>query len=690
MQTIINGGSGLVNLGTDDKSGRQYVKTPEEYPQHHPKFFIFAESGPTTEEVVVGDQRIQLYGEKTFQEKSAYFNHATKFANAVNAEGNAETLVRLKPTDAGPNPSIRLWMDVLQTTVDTYERNSDNSIKTDIQGDPIVDATTPGVKIKFIATFFATKQEAETFGAATIVAGDQTDAQMNVSQRYPLFDIDHSFFGKDGNLAGLRLWAQTEQNNGILPSKMMAREKAYPYGLAVVRKNSDTGNVKPVSTVFGEQSIMVTFKENVVDPVTLKRLYIGERAVADYQNLNDLRYPKVFGEFGRIHVYQQNIETLLTLFHGLETPFIDASYDFGTSVEDKHLFNFITGTTGTGAPYHSFIFSDTGNSVRLSQSTNVFARGGSDGTMTHASHAALVGEYMDRYLDPSDELQDVAYHVESHFYDSGYPLATKKKLFKAIGLRKDTVVVVSPSEFGQPALTASEEYSVAASLRAEAELYPDSEYFGTGPFRALIQGSAGRIRGSQYTERFPVTYEIAIKSARFMGASNGRWKAGNGFAGQPGSIIESMYDLTIPWTPVSIRNRNWDIGLNWLQREDRSTFFLPCTKTVYQDETSILTSYTNACAIAYCHKVLAKIQRQFSGVDNLTMAQFNERVNTAFSAAIKDKFDGRYIIIPKAEFTSMDQIRGFSWTLPVDFFGPNMRTVMTGYITSRRIEDYAA
>lgn len=687
MQTINSGAPGVMDYGVDDQSTRPYSRAPEETPQHCAKSFIFAQKGPTTEELLVGDDRILMYGEDTFVERSAYFNHQTKYSNSMNAKGNAGMYVRLIPTDAGPKPTVRLFLDVLPTLVDTYERNSDGSIKTDVSGDPIVNGTVQGFRIKFVKDYIGSSASSPAFGRATIVAGDQTTGAGGTSQRYPLFDLEHSFFGGDGNLAGFRLWAQTEANVSILPTKLMAREKVYPYSLSVIRKNTATGNVKSVSSVFGEQTLTFSMKPDVIDPNSSSRLYFGERVVQDYQNLTDQNYAKKYGEFGQVHVYQNNIETLLTMFHAAEVPFIDSNYDFTSDPADKHLFNFITGTTSQDVPYHSYVFTDTGNSVRMSQSTNVFLSGGSDGTMTHEMHAALVAEYMDRYKDKDDELNDIAYHVESHIYDSGFPLSTKYALINFLAERKDTIVILSPSEYGQPTLSPSEEYSVSASLRARLDLHPESSYFGTPVFRALIQGSAGRVRGSSYTNRFPLTHEIAVKSATFMGAGNGRWKPKEKFDGQPGSIIETQFDITNPWTPQSVRNRNWDIGLNWVQRNGRESFFFPALKTVYSDDTSILTSYVTACAIAYLNKVTQKIHRIFSGRSDLTPAQFTDAVNAAYSAEVKDIFDGRFVIIPKAFFSSMDQVRNYSWTLPVEIYAPGMQTVMTAYTVARRIQD---
>ena len=689
MKTIVNGAPGVVDLGVQDLSIRPYSRAPEELPQHLPKYFIFAQKGPTSEELLAGVERINMYGEDTFVERSKYFNHQTMHSNGVNAQGNYAMYVRVIPPDAGPKPTIRMWLDVLPTKVDLYERNIDGSIKTDVAGDPIITGQTDGYRVKFVSDYFTTPLEAEDFGGANIKAGDQVDASTGTqSQRYPIFELEHSFIGENGNLAGIRMWPQNIDNSVSLPTKMIAAEKAYPFNLAVIRKSTNTGTAKPVATIFTEQQVMVTFKPDTIDPLTLKRLYFGERIIDDYQSLTDTKYARKFGEFGRVKVYQDNIDLLLKQFQAAEAPFLTSDSDFTADVDDAYMFNFITGADTNNSPYHSYIFTDGAGSIRFSTSTNVYAGGGSDGTMTHEMHAKLVSDYMERYRDPNDELNDIAYHVESHIYDSGFPLETKYRLIDFISNRKDTITLLSPTEFGERALTPSEEYSVAAALQSRLALHPESTYFGTPVFRGVIQGSAGQIRGSQYTERFPLTYELGVKSAKYMGAGNGFWKNGSNFDGYPGSIIEDQFNLTIPWTPDDVRNRNWDVGLNWIQRYDRTSFFFPAVKTVYDNDTSVLTSYITACAIIYLNKIAHRAHRTFSGVSGLTAAQFSKRVNDYVSEQVRGRFDNRFIIEPRCHFTSLDEVRNYSWTLPIDIWAPGMKTVMTTYVVARRIEDY--
>lgn len=700
MKNIINGAPGLVNYGVKDESGAPNTRTPVPLPQHLPKFFIFAKKGPSVldpnpEQLLVGNERNRMYGDEAFDETSKYFTHQALFSNGVNAAGNTAMYVRILGENPGPKPTARLWADVLPTQVDQYERNADGSLKLDAAGDTIIvpGASINGYRVKFVVDSWVpgAANEENPFGTLDPRVGDQIDTVTNAqSTRIPILEVEHSFFGEDGNLAGFRFWGQTEENSGALPTKLINTERVYPFNFGVVRKNTKTGSVKFVETIFGEQFQTVVLKPGTIDPLTRLRLHISERVVNSYQNLNDPRYPTTYGEFGRVKIYQDNIDQLLSDLHTAEVAAeLESWHDFTEDEADIYMFNFITGTNTNGAPYKSLIYVDAADSVRLSPNTNVFLGGGSDGVMTLDSFANAVGEYMERYSDLNDELQDDAYHVESHVYDSGFPLDVKYQLIKFISERKDTFVHLVPYTYGERELTAAEEYSIANALKTRLALYPESTYFGTPVYRAMITGCSGRLRGSQINAPIPALYDVAVKSAEYMGASEGSFKSQYRFEGWPGSVVKTLYDISIRWVPDSIRVRNWDAGLNWISRFDRESFYFPALKTVYQEDTSVLTGYLTACILLTVNKKLALAQRVFSGRSDLTPAQFTKKVNDFLIEELRGKFDNRVTIIPQAQFTSMDEIRNYSWTVPIQVGAEGMNTVMTAYAIARRRSDLA-
>lgn len=685
---IVNAAPMVIDYGTQDLSTRLLPREPELIPQHLAKLYIFAEKGPLEPQLVSGNERDLIYGTETFNLRNKFANHATVFANLINAEGNATMIQRVIPEDAGPEANIIAWLDVLPATVDVYERNVDGSIKVDILGAPTVLSTTTGYKVKWVVTNHTSVANIQTFGQATIVAGDQTDPLTNVqSQRYPMFEMKGSSKGAGGNACGLRLWAPTTDSVAMMPTKMMNADRAYPYFVSLIKKSVSSTAPAVVETLFGEQKIMVTFKKDVIDPLTDAQLYIGDTLVDSYQNLTNLRYPKLFGDFSDLKVYDANIELLTGLFHAAETPFINSFSDFSVNAADKHLFNFVTGVSSFNVPYNSFIFVDSPTTVRFSEYTNVYAAGGSDGTINDATHALLVETELARYLDPNDSVQELAVNAESIIYDSGFPMSTKYALCSFIANRKDTFVVLSTHDVNDRILSASEEHSIAIALRTRLQMYPESDYFGTPVMRGMIVGRSAKLRNSQYTKHLPLSAEIAIKSARYMGAGNGKWKNGSHFDAAPGSVVDYMYDINITWVPTSVRNRNWDVGLNWVQAYDRRSYFFPALKTIYDNDTSVLNSFFTAMAICQLNKVAHAAWREFSGVSHLTNAQLAERVNDFVIARTQNRFDGRFVIVPDAMFTDMDLLRGFSWTLPIKLYSAGLKTVMTTFVQAYRMED---
>jgi hypothetical protein len=688
---IVNAAPMVIDRGTQDLSRRQVPREPIAVPQHLPKMYLYAQKGPTTPVLASGAELTNVYGSETFNLQGKFATANTVFAQGAQANANALMVQRLIPEDAGPNATLCAWLDVLPTTVDVYQRNSDGSIATDGAGDAIITGTTAGYKVKWVVTHYPDAVAAEQFGQLTQTAGDQVDAATSTqSTRYPIFELKASSVGSYGNFSGIRLWAPTIRD-GAMPTKMMNTAKAYPYMLQMIQRPDALSSPKVVPTVFAEQEVMFTFKPEVVDPVTAQRLYAGEIVVPSYENLSDPKYPKVYGNFHDHVWYDDNIAALTAMFHAAEIPFINGFSDITADPADKHLFNFVTGVSSFNVPYHSFVFTDSPNTTRWAKSTNVYAAGSSDGTMNETAFALLVKNAVSDYLDPLNPVQELAVNPESIIYDSGFPLETKYELLDFISQRKDTFVVLSTYTNGEPPMDAAEDMSVSIALRTRAQMFPESDYFGTPVMRCMIVGRSGKIRNSLWKKELPLTYEVLVKAAKYMGAGNGRWVNGQNFDGAPGSIVESMTDVSITWVPASVRNRNWDVGLNWVQAYDvDGSYFFPAFKTVYNDDTSVLNSFTLAMAICYLNKVAHACWREYSGKDSLTNAQLIQRVNDFVNDRVNNKFDGRYVIKPDAQVTDMDVLRGFSWTLPIKIYAPNMKTVMTTYVQAYRIEDLAA
>ena len=692
--TIVNAAPMTIMLGTQDKSTRALVAEPEVLPTHLPMVYIYAKEGPTDPQLVVGASRSKMYGEDSFDLRKPWATHATVLSNIINAKGNSQMIQRVKPADAAPPASVRLYLDVLPTKVQRYERNTDGSFTTDAAGDKIPLASGPvdGYVVKWVAAEVPTVGGESQFGLGNIVAGDQVDEVTQVqSQRYPIKDLQVPHFGGAGNLKGLRLWAPTAESSQPVDQRIVSQEKVYPFRMACVAKADDISTPSIVETQSAEQYVNVCLKPGVINRNTDSELYVGDVFIQAYQNLNSENLPPQWGPFGRLHVYGDNVQTLLDLFYAAELPFINQFSDFTGEADEAYRFNLISGQSSYGVAYDSFqVVTGAANSVRLSENSTIYARGGSDGTMNEELFAQLVKEAVVEFANPNSILQDSARYPVSIVYDSGFPLATKYALCSFIAARKDTAVVLATHDVLGKSLSASEESSLAIALRTRLQMYPESEFFGTSTMRGMIVGRSGKLIGSQYKKHLPLSLEIASKASEYMGAGNGKWKAGFSFDRAPASEVSMFTDVNVTFTPATVRNKDWDNGLVWVESFGRRSLYFPALKTVYDNDTSILNSFFTMMACVELQKVGERARRQFSGSSSLSNGQLVERVNQFVVDNTIGRFDDRFVVEPDAYFTAADLARGYSWTLRIKLYAPNMKTVMTLSIEAYRLDDLAA
>jgi len=301
--------------------------------------------------------------------------------------------------------------------------------------------------------------------------------------------------------------------------------------------------------------------------------------------------------------------------------------------------------------------------------------------------AALVADAIKEYSNLNSPLQDSATYPESAFYDSGFPLETKYACASFNSVRKDMAVFLSTHDVTKPELTASEESAIAVALRTRLQLFPESEMYGTPAMRAMIVGRSGKLRNSQYMKPLPLLLEIATKSAKYMGAGDGKWKSGFAFDSSPDNQITMFTDVNVTFTPATVRNVDWSNGLVWVDAFDRRSLYFPALKTIYDNDTSVLNSYFTMMAIVELEKVGERARRTFSGESSLTDPQLISQINKFVNKNTLGRFDSRFVIIPNTYFTASDEARGYSWTLDIGIYAPSMKTVGTISVKAYRISD---
>lgn len=689
MSTLVNAAPMTIPLGTQDKSTRALVLEPEALPTHLPKVYLLTKKGPLEPQLVSGNARSEMYGADSFDIRQKWATHATVLSNLINEQGNAQMIQRVVSANA-KTASLRLSLDLAECTLPVYERNSDGSIKYDNSNAPIATGTTvSGYRGKWILDAIGKDLAGnDTFGIATQKAGDQNFGTQSI--RYPIMDFRVASLGAYGNDLGIRIWAPTVKSSNQLDERILSDEGVYPFRISCISRKDSLSTAKLIETQYAEQYVDVCFKQNVINKNTDTLLFAEDVFLQAYQNLDNPTMAPQYGPFGEFKVYTDNLDTITDLIYTAEFPNVDEFSDLTTVDGSRYLINLISGVSSQNVPYTAYeVVVGTTNSVRLSENSNLFAIGGEDGDVDETIFANLVTNEVTEYANPNSVLQNKAKYPESIIYDSGFPLDTKYALINFIAERKDTAVVISTHDVLGPTLSASEESALAIALRTRLQMFPESEYYGTHTMRGMIIGRSGILMNNQYRKRLPLTLEFAVKAAKYMGASNGKWKSGFSFDMAPANNVTMFTDINVTFTPATVRNKDWANGLNWVESFSRRSYYFPAFKTVYDNDTSVLNSFFTMMACVELQKVGERAHRAFTGVSSLTNAQLIERVNNFVVDNTVDRFDGRFVITPKAYFTQADIARGYSWTLPIEIYAPNMKTVSILSIEAYRIEDLA-
>lgn len=684
-----------ISEGFRDKSVPDPVLTAKQYPTHLPLWLLFMKKGPNSRVLADGAVREQMYGAESFSPTSKFFNHGTQFSNTVTGTGNQAIYQRLLAENAA-TAKMRVWMDVLKTRVPLFERGDDGKYKLDSTGNPIpTGQTTVGYSRKIVKTAIGPGALGGDFGQASQMTGDQTDTNTAVeSTRYPLFDIPVSSAGKYGDDMGFRMWAPVAGSRVAPDAELISVNKAYPYIFACLNRESDT--IQNIQTTSGLQEVTAVLKRDQFKAsVGSQEISFEPRFFEQYNDRERVGMAPLYGPFDQVHVYYENLVTMLKMFYDAEKPFIDQFSDFdGTGYTDDdegeiHRFNFISGRSSRNVPYHSFAINRAAaNAEAFSDISAVWAEGGADGDTDLDTYNRLVGVEIAKYGDIANEVtEDRLGNPESDFYDSGFSAETKLVLANFIAVRKDTFLHWSLQDAQQAVpLTADQESSMQIALYTRGQMLPESSEYGTPAARFMIVATDGRLIGSQNRKRLPLLLELAFKAGQYMGAGNGLWKSEFAYSNGDRANVTMFRDVNVTWRPIVARSRDWANGMVYVQKKDMDQLFFPALRTGYSVERSIMQSYFNVRIITDLQKVADRVWSKFSGADKYSNEQFKKHVEIEFNKQIEGKYDQRAIIRGYVSFRAVDEYNGFSWTLNVDVGGNVMKTVQYTLLTGYRQE----
>lgn len=711
MYNIRNAAPRPILRGIKDMSARPPVYMPELIPTHLPHLFAFTERGGLYPELVAGDSMVRMYGRRSFEPRSKYYNHQTVAIEKINAEGNRMMIQRVLPPDANPAATARLSIDIVEDDIPLFERAPDNTWLLDSEGKYIPTGdTVKGYRIQWlveptinlpdisISEGRLTEEDEDrlmeeggerllerAIGDGGISVGNMTNGDGDQSQIYPIMDLEVNGTGSFGNRLGFRLSAPTTRNEIALDDDVVYNQRSYLYRMEFIERDADYNTPRTLETLWGERFVDFSFKEGVVHTAVDKDLYHKHAILPAYSQEAAAGRPEIQGPFETLHVYEDNIAMVLELLQGVEAPFGLVSDD----PEDMHMLNFIGGTDPEGVPYEAIrVEGPADGGVLLSETTTHYCEGGSDGTMTLDTFNRAVAYQLRYYGDLDAKVLDSAMYPQSVVYDTGFSIETKRDMMTPMGRRKDMYVVLSTQEVGRRQNRPSEESSTAIALRTAARMYPESVIYGTPTCRAVVVGHSGYLIDHPHKGLLPLSIEFAQKCARYMGAGNALWKTRHSYDRPPNNHVRLFYGVNAEWKNVNVRSNDWDNGLVWVQNYDRRSLFFPGIQTVYDDDTSVLNAAANMIIAVELQKIAERTWRDLTGISYLTPDEFLERSDRLIYEKTQGKFDGRVIIVPETYYTAFDEQRGYSWSCNIHMYAPNMKTVGTFTVVAHRIEDF--
>ena len=670
-----------VQEGIKDNSARAIPLEQEQIPQHMPVFFIQSARGPLTTQFTSGTAMLKMFGSQSFDENSKFFSHQTMMLTRVASEANLVAIRRVVDGTAKPG-AFCLAVEKVAETLVVYERDADGDLVLDVNGNPVPvvpAATVSGFKKRLI---LLPGVDATNFKTQVKKAGTLTNAGGDVSEIVPIMS-GIADVGSYGNNLGFRLEVPNMAHSSPSDNIVAEERQTSMYRWSWWERADERSTPNRLLSILMEREVDFSFLKGVSNPRTNKS-YDKTRVLSSYERRGVGIIP-IAGPVNEIFFYEANILELLGQLFTAETAAAAAQGQVMTltSAQQMNLFN---SQNWYGKPY--FGVEEAAGGIAVDGLTTHYLTGGNDGVVSEAALATLAATWLrGNWDDPAEPFNDWAQYPVSQLYDSGFPLDTKYAFLEAMGKRDDLKVDVATQDLSLRPNDIATEISVGTSLRAKALLIPESVIHGTQTCRASVWGSMGEIVNTVYPRMGTMLLDVAVKRAKYMGAGDGILKSIEAFDVREKNSVTQILPIpgvTHTYLSMGIKDKYWDLGINYVQYRDRTDLFWPAYQTVYSDDTSSLNSDITVSCLVNIKKKANYHWAINTGDSKLSKDEFIERSNEDFGRLIQGRYDNRLAISYDTVFTPMDNQRGYSWSLDINAATDPMRTVGQYNITVSR------
>lgn len=368
-----------------------------------------------------------------------------------------------------------------------------------------------------------------------------------------------------------------------------------------------------------------------------------------------------YGPFEEFYIYRENLETVLKL---AQSKIQNAK----PAITDPYMVDIFGGVDLTGQLYDGLQVnpSEEVGKIVFSASNIHYLQGGSNGTMNNDVYDELVRREMSLFPDGGKVRYDneLKYSLGC-FWDSGFSMDTKKALTNFIGRSRNTFLTLCTHVYNQGRNDLQTEENVKTALIEMITSVPESSYYGTPACRGMICGQDAYIRNSSYKKPVPMCYSIANFFSKYLGSGEGRAKPAYRFSRGEETIIEDLYDLSMPWKGNEIYASDWDVSLVTARSRDYYRLFIPALQSIYSEERSVLNNALFNFIMTYVYRVSDQVWADMSGESRMTDDERAKMIENKITERLEGRLDSIANITPSAYMTADDKANGYSITLDI-------------------------
>lgn len=666
------------------------VTAPEITPIHLPYVYIQGGRGKEDTLLLTGDALSTVYGDEMLNYRSKYASPATLIARQAASTGSAIFTKRLVSPDA-KYARIRIGVEVVDDVLPVWQRNPDGSYKKDQDGNRIQDGdkVTNKIKMRWVVNHDKDADSPHEFGKDEVTIGSMTatadDAQSNY---YPILDGLVSWRGEEGNNIGLRLEAPTALSSNPTRTDIIERIGAFLYRIQFVERKSARTAPTVIRTISGMEQETFALQTGVIHPDDETDLSF-DKVVVDAYEYNETGNTPIFAPMDQLHIYQKNIDELTKRLYDTEKE--EAGNHLLTDVEFvEGQMNILTGVDYNGIPYYSVevLDADEGGVIFDGGST-FYAIDGSDGTVDWDTFDALAKQQFESFGNMGEDLEDMAFYPFSIVYDVGYKVDTKKAMANVLSLRPDVMIIASTHTWKGVELNVDEESSMGAMLRNYYRLHPESVLYNTPACRAAVFMQYGESIEAPSLGKVPLTLEVANKLATYMGASDGVIR-GTRIDNNPGNVVTTMRKINKTYRNATVRDRDWENGLNYVQTYNRNSNFFPAWGTIYNNDRSVWRSLINVIIGCDLTRVCYRLWAETTGTTGMDETLFLKLMGERFLEYTTGRYNDHVTVKGRFYLDKEDGYNGFSYHGDISLIGDPGMTVGTFTITGLRRNTEAA